>query len=493
MTDVRDLAREMARLEQLQTPEKVGVTKAAFYDLDAAVTRTTNTSAKAARSFKMTNDQLMQLAYFADDAQYGIRGIGNNLPGLALAFGKSGAAAAKFGLAVSGIAIAIPIVEALVGAMSRANKETEDWKVSAEELADAFAKGITNQLEAATTAAEARLQLEEMLNRPNTEGRAAEDKAFDARQDNIAALLEATRILNELMGRQVVAQEALAAAEAERARQREEETQHAIELEKRKEADAKVEQSNREKRLAGAQDAVNLNQLELNQQYEKLEVLKQQGIEAEKIREAAKKAEMASPYDTPGYYVNKAEADIQKRFGTDSFRSDEITKIEKAIADLETRRDSLERKVGQLYQAVVEGDQKLQDIIDSVGQQINTILSEGEAKAMADTAAIAMESQKAIVDKIKESITAAESTGKELGTVQTGSLETLKEVVSDGKVTADESVRVLTSLQVLQGTLGGNITRFLAISEETAGLLRNHEPRLRKLEQLVGGIRATTK
>lgn len=47
---------------------------------------------------------MLQLAQFADDAQYGIRGILNNIPGVAMGFGASAAAAGALSIAVLGIA-----------------------------------------------------------------------------------------------------------------------------------------------------------------------------------------------------------------------------------------------------------------------------------------------------------------------------------------------------------------------------------------------------
>ena len=47
---------------------------------------------------------MLQLAQFADDAQYGIRGILNNIPGVAMGFGASAAAAGALSIVVLGLA-----------------------------------------------------------------------------------------------------------------------------------------------------------------------------------------------------------------------------------------------------------------------------------------------------------------------------------------------------------------------------------------------------
>ena len=57
-------------------------------------------SQKATKSIKNMGQGMLQVAYFMDDVQYGIKGILNNIPGLVIGFGGGAGLAGAMSLAV---------------------------------------------------------------------------------------------------------------------------------------------------------------------------------------------------------------------------------------------------------------------------------------------------------------------------------------------------------------------------------------------------------
>lgn len=81
-------------------------------EMDAAFQKTTAGAKNAGQG-------LMQLAYFADDAQYGIKGLMNNIPGLAMSLGAGAGLAGGISLAVLAGAHLAPILGDLTGLTDR--------------------------------------------------------------------------------------------------------------------------------------------------------------------------------------------------------------------------------------------------------------------------------------------------------------------------------------------------------------------------------------
>jgi len=145
-----------------------------------------------------TGEAAMQMAYFADDVQYGIRGIMNNIPGLLMSLGAGAGLAGVISIA----AVAANFLWQKFGGAKDAAAETEAVKKRVDEM-----KG-------AIDAAGARA--DELYKKDTTEYLAAIDAASTAWERQRAAIESALAATNAL----AEAQQQLAEAEIEVERQR---------------------------------------------------------------------------------------------------------------------------------------------------------------------------------------------------------------------------------------------------------------------------------
>jgi len=486
----RDVSSFLERAE-----DHARATTIAFYDLDKALTATGNTSnqvpAKLGAIQKPARDNataLLMMSQGLEDAQYGIRGVLNNIPGLVMALGGGA------GLA-GGISIAAVALSSLVGLFGKGKEEAEAFEADLADIAEKYSNSITDRLDERSRK---RQEDQDVFNRkPDPSIQAAEDKAFQARQDNIDALLAATQVLNDLMGRQVAAQETIAAAEAERARKREEEQQREIDAAKQVAAAAQVEARVAEQKI----DLKRLDAMEtkgdLQRQQEALDLLRKQRDELEKI------IKMPMPALTGGggdaTMAAGASAQRQQAF-TEAMarRVDAQEKLEKftkdnegfeqmltkSIDNLEARAATEEKAIQALEKAAEDAAMKAGDISTAAQENIKTIVENGQIKQATDAAATATEADAAMAKQVRAAVEMVDNNAKEQRPATIKAADSLKEVMSDNTILLSEIPKVITAMQTIQANFRGDISRMMSVTEQAVALGNANAARLLRLEQL---------
>ncbi len=142
LKNIEDLEKRISALTRAQEREAQAAEKAARAEAQAAEkSRALNQSTQqldkgsqqTTRSVKRMGQGLLQVAYFMDDVQYGIKGILNNIPGLVIGFGGGAGLAGAMSLAV------------LAGAklyewMGNTEAKSKELAKAIEEEAEAFRK-----------------------------------------------------------------------------------------------------------------------------------------------------------------------------------------------------------------------------------------------------------------------------------------------------------------------------------------------------------------
>jgi|GEM_PF-6431301 len=203
----RDLERSVAEARQMSVDQRITreVMGQGAYDPREEVERLKQVEAQTGRTAAGMRglkgdigNAALAMAYFADDAQYGLRGIMNNIPQLALMLGLGGGLTGVISVA----AVAVNVLWEKFGGAKEAAQQTEEAKEKTEALAGAINDAVQ-----------------------------ASGQLFDTRFDKyLAGLREATELwakqkghISEALGYQnalAKAQEAAAVAQLETDRQR---------------------------------------------------------------------------------------------------------------------------------------------------------------------------------------------------------------------------------------------------------------------------------
>lgn len=490
---IRDLRSETERLNSMSTAESIGATEFAFYDLGAEIDRTktkvpafNNTMTTAASSSRNSANALLMVSQAAEDAQYGIRGVLNNIPPLVMALGGGAGIAGGVSLA----AVALTKLIELFGETSKAAKTSA---IDVELVADTYASGIVKNLEKADKKRREDAKKEKVEEAPDPAARDAEDNAIKAREDSIATLIAATNTLNDLMGRQVVAQEALAAQEAERARQRQVALDGEIKAENRKLQDAKLAaaQAERDRIDAGFTTAEAMRELEI--QYQRRDVLREQRKEMEAQAnlplpalgggDPTMAAARQAQFDQANATRNQARAALA------AFDSTEMAMAEKAIEKLEAHLKTVQTNFEGAAQEAFDLAEQLERQQAATQENIRSILEKSEARTVADTVQTVTEANASIVEQMKGVVEEVEGSGTALTEIQKGGLETLKTVLADGKVTAEELDRGVQAVQQVQIGFKGDIAKLISLNTSVLEVMAAYRADLAALQQQVAGLK----
>lgn len=484
-----NLSRTTDRLNELGTPEKAKVSEWAFYDLDQQISRTTNTADKlpgaldqVGKSGRNNATALLMFSQGIEDAQYGIRGVLNNIPGLVMALGGG------MGLA-GGISIAAVGLSQLVSMLGSTKEKAAESAADIEAAADAYATAVVGALKRVDDERKKRNPEGQIVDTVDTAGQGAEDKAFAARQDNIAALIAATNTLNELMGRQVVAQEAIAAAEAERARKREEEEQQQIKLENRKVEAAKIAVAVAEQQRSDRALAVNETQRQIRQEEEKLKLLEAQRKELEIAAnlplpplgggDPTMAAARQRAFDQASQERGQAQAALQ------AFDQGEIANAKAAVELLNQELSSVMAGFESAANNAFNLAEQLERQNAATQENIKTILEQGQVKQSTDAVATAVEADAALGKQITAVLEGVKNSGEELNGLQRGAVASLEGIMADGKVTYAELGASVTSMQQLMSMLVGDVGRMASMIQSAILMANENTRRLERIERTI--------
>ncbi|MCF7788612.1 MAG: hypothetical protein K9N47_20990 [Prosthecobacter sp.] len=143
LQEEREMAKSVAQARQMSTEQRIerGVMGKGAYDPREDVERLKQVDAQTSRNIAgmrgyqgSVGDAALAFAYFADDAQYGLRGIMNNIPQLALMLGLGSGLAGVISVA----AVAASFLWEKFGGAKEAAKQTEEAKQRTEELTTAI-------------------------------------------------------------------------------------------------------------------------------------------------------------------------------------------------------------------------------------------------------------------------------------------------------------------------------------------------------------------
>ena len=434
------------------------VSEFAYYDLDAAMARTGKTSetftagaTQVQRSSANASQSLLMFSQGFEDAQYGIRGVLNNIPGLVMALGGT------MGLA-GAISIAAVSFSVLYDWLS---KTDEKVKFSAETLAE-FGQNAADLVGERIDDAIAQIGDIEAAAAAVTQGWAetqkAENAAATAVLSNAEKVAESQREISRILGEQVDAYAEIEAIAAAAEAQRVEESRQAMAAE--------------EARLVAAQEAVAMKEQKLNEALV-VQAQAQRDLETVAAEIESRRAEIAQlsavSTDRIGFMESLSEGGIpgllrDPAAGTAARERLQDPAFQAETQALEAKLEELQKRVGDqsgtLNRAVTIIDREFgraqRDLAD-VSQSVATNIATIEATLNADALVAQVEQVKSVSEMLADDLGAA------MGAIQTSDARTaeakagIEQAAADGQITADEMVGLARNMQTLIGSLQAGI------------------------------------
>lgn len=484
-----------------ETQDRARAAGIAFYNLDEEITKANASAGKTPQELdrfkrsadgaeKSTRNNAQALLMFSqgfEDAQYGIRGVLNNIPGLVMALGGG------MGLA-GGISIAAVALTQLISLFGDAKEESEDLANAIDDIARAAGENLIERLEKIRSNRQAinfRLNVDESS---DTEGQAARAAAFQQQQNSINALIAATNTLNDLMGRQVAAAEKIAASEMERQRALTAAADEQIQKEKEKTDAMRHSLVEAERSSNAARQSAYEARLDLDTQRERLAMLRQQREEAERLAVAQYDGPRNQAF--PG--VAPSLTDEERGFIQRQRQARELLDNQGFQAELAAAQESVNRLEGLVHSrddamttmgnAVYAATAALERREAAQQETIETITERLEVGLAQSGVDGATQRLSAITSIVSQTIEEAGAAGQQLGRVQSGALEELRAAMSDGRITADEIHTVATNMSILRSTWQGDITRILQLQSDFVQVSDGIQQKLSSLEANVARL-----
>lgn len=483
---MRNLSRETDRLNALGTPEAARVSEFAFYDLDAQIAKTTNTAAelpeqlnRVGRGGRDNATALLMFSQAAEDAQYGIRGILNNIPGLVMALGG--------GMGLAGaVSIAAVGISQLISLMGRTKEEAKDSAIDVQTAADAYANAVVGALEKVDKARRQRMSIESAGDDNGDAGLDAENKAATAREDSIEALIQATKTLNSLLDRQVVAQEALAAAEAQREAQRVAAMDAAIKAEQQKASEAEKAAAAGDRALQAEMLSKAETERAAENARQKVEALRAQRDEYQRILDLEKKAGAGqltgSVQERSGQMLEILQKADEARANQPGVEAS-LQAAEAAWNSLTERAKEAADAVTSAQTAALEAGEELKSISEATAQNIKTVMEQGAVQAQTDAVAAAVDADAVMAGQIKETLAIVQGSGEQLTEMQKGAVTSLQKIIDDGTITQKETLAAITAMQQLGSMLVGDVSRLATVIQSFVNLAQANQRRIEQLER----------
>jgi hypothetical protein len=495
----------MARAMQ-DTADKARVAEFAFYDLDAEVKKTTvSTGAFTSGQTKLqtgtrnSSQALLMFSQGFEDAQYGIRGVLNNIPGLVIALG--GTAGLAGGISIA--AVALSQLGPLFSATGESAKELEE---KAKKTAERIKEVATNMGELEAERFDAVIQEFDDLRaaseavKDQTDLTKAADRALAVSAlDNATKQEQAIRNLIAALGLQLdKLKELKAIADAEQAK-RELTTSQAIEVENAKLAKAQEAQTTASDILGIEEANLNVEKGRLVAHQARLEALRK---ERDELKEIAKLAAIPLTGGGQGDYFdpnaaalvadrNKGEQ-AQTRLNSQDFQSElegTLNKIEELNAKIKTHSSAITGMENALSLAI----QTREDVEGAVGIKIEELNASLAASTLVADSEALLQTQEATAAKLTEVYGQIETTNATAETAK----QTILAAAADGKVTADEQKSIADDVRVIigqvqsgQASTKGNLQELINLQKSMAqqaaadaALIRQHSAQINQLFQ----------
>lgn len=501
-TGAKEVAADLQKVAAMSTlaADKAKVSSWAHYNLDEAMgktaARTETVSSGITKVGKSSRDSSMALLMFSqgfEDAQYGIRGILNNIPPLVMALGGTAGLAGVVSLA----AVSFSMLGNVFDTTKKQAVDTADLiKTVADNMGAMQTEKMSLRLEAIEAAADAAAALKQNFEETNK----AEDAYATAALSNAEKIAAANRTIAELLGLQVNQYAALQQAAEAEAAQRAEAARQAADAENAKLEKTREAAALKADRLTELQFAAVAAQKELDIETAKLDALRAQRAELEKTakqrRTVTSQAVVGGGQSLPTAEAKSAEtklasdafrAELQGtqqrvdglRAGLEKLTAPVTGMLDKAAVDLESARN----KVADTQAAVAINLAGIQETLAA-----DTLVSQSASLKEATTAQ--SDQLKTILGQVEPQTAAAQQT-----------VAALQALTANGQVTADESGALARNLTALMGGLqtgivaaNGNLGQLLPLIQQMQVKQASYDAEIKRLareQQRLGNLSAT--
>jgi hypothetical protein len=321
------------------------------------------------RMQKSTGNAANSLLLFSqgfEDAQYGMRGVLNNIPGLVMSLGMGAGVAGALSIA----AVGVSMLGKYFGAT--AEKATE-FQTALTEGTKAAAESI-GQIESAI-----------LLSKRYAEVETAQNKAAESELDNASKALTAQNLVAEALGRQVDQYQQIADLAEIEAAKREEAARQEIAAENAKAAAAAKESWVTTQRAGDMETQKTFLLRDLEYQREKLEILRGQAAEFERL---SKGAQSGNPLNDLFDFEGRDNRRVGTQLGSQV--QGQLSYFQNLVDSTEAAIRSVDQKIAAMAGTVDDANRAATDVIQSVGMQIETIqttLAQDDLNARAKAAA----------------------------------------------------------------------------------------------------------
>lgn len=438
---------------------KARVSEFAYYDLDAAIKKTNSSgqnfvsgTGQISRGSRDASRSLLMFSQGFEDAQYGIRGVLNNIPGLIMALGGTAGLAGAISIAaVAGSVLFEWLGKTEVKASDTAEKLKEIGEKAGEIKSDKIAQ-MTQGLWDAWDAADATRQNFE-------ETKKAADSFATSALSDAEKMRTAQQLIAEVLGEQVNYYNTLAQQSEQASQKRELAAQQEIRKQQEVIQSAGDELLIAQEKLQTARSDQAINSQNLIEEKAKLKILEDQHMiltkqSKEKMGWAeALATESSLPYITPSEKSWKAKDQMDApgyAFDLESTRA-RVKALEEAVGKPSAE---LNRKVVSMENQVSAADTAAQDKISAATVKIQELQATLEADTTVADAQLAVDQSKALADGLKETMTKINA-----GTDQQKEAKAyIEKAAADGKITANELVDVSRNLTALVGGLQAGLS-----------------------------------
>ena len=507
-TGAKEVAADLQKVAAMSTlaADKAKVSSRAHYNLDEAMgktaARTETVSSGITKVGKSSRDSSMALLMFSqgfEDAQYGIRGILNNIPPLVMALGGTAGLAGVVSLAAVSFSM-------LGNVFDTAGEKTGEFKKDLDEILEnskaLFGEEWDKKLEGIDTAREKAAA----LNQTWDETKDAEKEAAMSALDNTEKLANARLIILQQLGYEIDAYGEIEAiqerAEAKRilaAQQEADAVQRAAEKAKQK---AQEDSDYLGSVRALRQEAI----MALDEEGKKLEKLRADYAEAKRLADAEVVFTASSYHAKTGQFGGQPREDYEARrqardkaratLASDSVPTsikdseNKIQDLAKRIADYESQSVRLGIALDRAVTSAEDKDAAMGVKLEAIQQALTDSNSEAVAQTLEERAKAQAEAVKGIVGKVEPANAA-----------QQAALDTLSKLASDGQMTANDSDAMMRNLgQIFGGLQVGisktneNMATFLQLIQQTIARQASYDTEAKRQAremQRLGNLSAT--
>lgn len=473
-----------------RTSSKAGVTEAAFYDLDKALGKTANSTATftagATKIDPVNRNNAQSLLLFSqglEDAQFGMRGILNNIPGLIISLGGT-----------AGLAGAISIAAVSFSVLYDWFVKTEEKASDVEERIKTVAEGIgkleSDRLDALFEGIEATADAADALKERFEETKTAENEFSTAALSNAEKLRVAQNNISAALGVQVDRLNELKAIAEEEAAKRKLAADQAIEAERAKLEAARQNATSIADRLAALQTEADVQRANRVQEEARLQALRDRKKELEEIIALEFKLSTART-GAEQFAENEARpaqvAAAKQALADPAFQAElagQQGKIDAIDAKLNELTASQTGKLARLEVSLGAAENKVADISGAVELNIQRIEETLAADTLVARSQELVKAGEQFATDIKGAFTNFEANNAQ----QAAAKASLLQAAADGAITADESRQVAEGLRTLIGQLQAGLGAVNSNQQSLIQIMSQFQEQQRVIEGKIQGL-----